>query len=83
MDNIKMQPVVSGIVSFIGYSDGHLYVKFNTGKLYEYHNISEEDYEKILESPSIGAMLKKVILDKIYLEIGLQDKTFKRIKYGG
>ncbi len=43
-----------------------LYIKFNSGVLYKYHNISIEEYVSISKSPSIGSKLREVVKGKQY-----------------
>lgn len=63
---IKRIPVDSSMISAIGYDaeDKTLYAEFvNTGYIYAYHEVSQEEFEDIQQASSIGRYFRNNILD--------------------
>lgn len=61
---IKINPVNSGIIKGIGYDSGVMNVEFKTGHIYEYLDITQKEYESIINAESIGSVLKRTVLGK-------------------
>ena len=51
---MNMIPVNSSDLSSVGYENGTLYVRFNSGSLYSYSNVPESVYRELLNAPSHG-----------------------------
>ena len=68
---MNLEKVNSKTVSDIGYSAEHkcMFVRFSSGALYQYNDISLEEFESIRTDVSIGSKLRKVTKDKEYKKI--------------
>jgi hypothetical protein len=64
-------PVDSKTVSHLGHDNDSktLYVKFATGGLYRYSDISHTEYMSIKDDQSIGSKLRRVTKDKEYKKL--------------
>lgn len=63
---LKRIPVDSSMISAIGYdaADKTLYAEFvNTGYIYAYHEVSQEEFDDIQQASSIGRYFRNNILD--------------------
>lgn len=69
----KMHEITnSSQVVGIGYNtqDKQMFVRFKTGPLYQYDDVSVDEYESILnEKDSIGVKLRKVVKEKAYHKV--------------
>ena len=64
------QPVTSSRMSSVGYENNVLEVEFKNGSIYQYYNVSEQEYISFMTSGSLGRALS--IIDKKH--------QYKRIK---
>jgi hypothetical protein len=64
----------SSNIAEIGYDlkSKTLQVKFTSGAIYDYYNVSEADYDALMDAPSRG----KYLNDEIKWKVGI---TYKRI----
>lgn len=68
---MNMIPVTSSNISSIGYENGTLYVKFNSGGLYTYSGVPESEYRALMSAPSHGKYLAAYIKNSYpYTRIG-------------
>lgn len=51
---MERQPVESSNVASVGYENGTLEVEFKNGAVYDYSDVSPEEYQALLESESVG-----------------------------
>lgn len=51
---MQMIPVSSSNLSAIGYEDGTLYIRFNSGAKYWYRNVPESVYINLMNASSKG-----------------------------
>lgn len=51
---MAMISVSSSNIDSIGYEDGTLYVRFNSGSLYSYSNVPESVYRALMNADSHG-----------------------------
>ena len=60
----------SSIVKEISYNHdtNTLYALFNSGSTYEYKDVSEQEYQSIIEDVSVGSKLRKVTANKEYIK---------------
>jgi hypothetical protein len=56
------RPVSSSNVASIGWEDGTLEVEFRSGHLYQYDDVPEEEYERLLGAGSVGRYLNAHII---------------------
>ena len=63
-NTIPMQSVESSQIAEVGHQGTTLAVRFNTGALYYYANVSEELFSDLLEARPIGAMFNLAIKSK-------------------
>lgn len=49
-----MQPVSSSNIAAIGYENGILHIRFNSGGLYEYSDVPESVYRGLMSASSHG-----------------------------
>ena len=54
---MKMIPVSSSNLSSVGYENGTLHVRFNSGSLYSYSEVPSYVYDELLNAPSKGRYL--------------------------
>lgn len=66
-----MHQVQSSTIKEIGHNepDQKLHVRFNSGTLYEYDDVSATEFSSILHDHSIGSKLRRVIGSKQYRQI--------------
>ncbi len=60
---ISMKPVVSSNISTVGFDAGkkRLCVQFQTGKCYEYTDVSSETFVKLITAQSTGKSFSELI----------------------
>lgn len=51
---MNMQPVSSSDINSVGYEGGILYIRFNSGGLYQYSGVPEYVYRSLMAAPSHG-----------------------------
>ena len=51
---MQLYPVTSSNLDSVGYSDGVMRIRFKSGGLYEYHNITESVYTDLITAASVG-----------------------------
>lgn len=63
-EEIEMEEVLSTNIKSIGFANGTVKVEFvsRPGTYYEYEGVSEEDYQAIRNSPSIGSAVNKFLV---------------------
>ncbi len=78
-----MIPVKSSTIQARGYDKENkiLYIQFNSGTIYYYEDISEEEYKSLIEDQSIGSKLRRIVKDKLYKKLDATDEVYKRLKY--
>lgn len=54
---MQMVPVTSSNIASIGYEGSTLYVRFNSGRLYEYYNVPESVHNSLMSASSKGGYL--------------------------
>lgn len=69
---MQMQQVSSSQVQQMGHdpSTGIMHVLFKSGALYEYSNVSADEFTQLLNAPSIGAVIRRAVAGKPYHKIG-------------
>jgi hypothetical protein len=69
---MQMQQVSSSQVQQMGHdpSTGIMHVMFKNGSVYEYSNVSAEEFNQLLNAPSIGAVIRRAVAGKPYHKIG-------------
>ncbi len=69
----KMTPITgSSQIIEMGYNelDKKMFVRFKSGPLYQYDEISQEEYDSIInDKDSIGTKLRKVVKEKLYHKV--------------
>ena len=65
---MKLTKINSSSIEALGYDPKpkQMQVMFKNNALYQYENISPEEYNSILNSPSAGAKLKEVVKGKAF-----------------
>lgn len=58
------RPVSSSRIASIGWENNTMEVQFHNGSIYQYYDVSEEEYKSFLASSSLGSALSR--LDKIH-----------------
>lgn len=58
---IKMIPVSSSNVESVGYDEANqiVYVRFLSGSLYIYKNVNRNEFDGLLNAPSVGSYLHR------------------------
>ena len=51
---MDMIPVSSSDIASVGYENGTLYIRFNSGGLYKYSNVPESVYHGLMSASSHG-----------------------------
>lgn len=51
---MEMHHVMSSDLSAVGYEDGTLFIRFNSGGLYRYSNVPESVYRGLMSATSHG-----------------------------
>ena len=69
--DIPLEKVTSTTIAGIGHSQPYstMRIEFNTGKQYDYYDVSEEEYLSIKNDASIGSKLRAVVKDKEYKKL--------------
>lgn len=59
------EPVSSRVIASLGYENDTetLEVEFHSGAVYRYRGVPEEEYERLIAAPSIGAYFNEHIRD--------------------
>lgn len=58
------QPVSSSRISSVGWENNTLEIEFKNGVVYQYYDVTHNEYVDYMNSPSLGSALSK--LDKIH-----------------
>lgn len=58
---MQMVPVDSSNLSSVGYENGTLYVRFNSGGLYAYSGVPEQVHRELMAAESHGKYLARYI----------------------
>lgn len=68
---MEMFPVISKTVAERGYDaeTKQMNVRFTSGVLYAYYNVSQEEYDSIVNSESFGSKLREVVKGKEYKKL--------------
>lgn len=61
---MQRHPVSSSRISSVGWENDTMEVQFHNGSVYQYHGVSQSEYQSFLGSSSLGSALSK--LDKIH-----------------
>ena len=68
---MDMIPVSSSDIASVGYENGTLYIRFNSGGLYKYSNVPESAYHGLMLASSHGKYFHAYIKNSYsYLRIG-------------
>ncbi len=80
---MELKKIQSSTIQGIGYDKESkvLYVEFNSGATYSYEDISEEEYKSLMEDQSPGSKLRRIVKDKLYKKLSIDDENYKRLKY--
>nr|DAU32269.1 MAG TPA: KTSC domain [Caudoviricetes sp.] len=57
-------PVSSSRISSVGWENNTLEIQFKNGTIYHYFDVSKNEYEDFINSPSLGSALSR--LDKVH-----------------
>ena len=58
---MKLTPVKSSNIKAVGHKDCTLYVEFKNGRTFSYEDVSNEKYERLMTSDSIGSFFARNI----------------------
>lgn len=61
---MQRQSVSSSRISSVGWENNTLEVQFKDGAVYQYYNVSREEYQRFISSPSLGSAISQ--LDKVH-----------------
>lgn len=61
---MRRQPVSSSRISSVGWENNVMEVGFPDGAVYQYYNVSYDEYVTFVNSPSLGSALSR--LDKVH-----------------
>lgn len=61
---MQRQAVSSSRISSVGWENNTMEVGFPDGAVYQYHNVSRNEYDSFMNSPSLGSALSR--LDKTH-----------------
>ncbi|MDD3251937.1 MAG: KTSC domain-containing protein [Lachnospiraceae bacterium] len=61
---MQRQYVSSSRITSVGWSNNILEVEFKNGRVYQYHGVTQSEYQNFINSPSLGSALSR--LDKIH-----------------
>ena len=61
---MNRHPVSSSRIANVGWENDIMEVQFHNGAIYQYYNVSQDEYTAFLNSPSLGSALSR--LDKIH-----------------
>lgn len=53
-------PVNSSRISSVGWENNTLEIGFRDGAVYQYHNVSQNEYLNFINSPSLGSALNSL-----------------------
>lgn len=68
---MDMIPVSSSDIASVGYENGTLYIRFNSGGLYKYSDVPESAYHGLMSASSHGKYFHAYIKNSYsYLRIG-------------
>lgn len=57
-------PVSSSRIANLGWENNVLEIQFHNGKIYQYYDVTVDEYNAFMSSPSLGSALSK--LDKVH-----------------
>lgn len=52
---MNMQPVRSSNISSVGYDNGLMHIRFNSGGVYAYYNVPQTVYNGLISAASVGS----------------------------
>lgn len=57
VSKLTREPVKSSSIKSVGYddTDNTLHVEFHNGKVYKYHNVSEDHHKMLMDAKSVGS----------------------------
>lgn len=61
---MQRQPVSSSRITSVGWANNTLEVEFKNGRVYQYHGVTQDEYQNFMNSPSLGSALSR--LDKVH-----------------
>lgn len=61
---MQRHPVSSSRIASVGWENNTMEVQFHNGAVYQYHGVSQAEYQNFLNSSSLGSALSR--LDKIH-----------------
>jgi len=61
---MQRQYVSSSRITSVGWSNNTLEVEFKNGRVYQYHGVTQSEYQNFMNSSSLGSALSR--LDKIH-----------------
>lgn len=61
---MQRYPVSSSRIANVGWENNTMEVQFHNGVVYQYHGVSQAEYQSFLNSPSLGSALSR--LDKVH-----------------
>lgn len=61
---MQRQYVSSSRITSVGRANNTLEVEFKNGHVYQYHGVTQSEYQNFMNSPSLGSALSR--LDKIH-----------------
>ena len=61
---MNRHPVTSSRISSVGWENNTLEVQFKNGSVYQYYNVSADEYRSFMNSSSLGSALSE--LDKVH-----------------
>jgi KTSC domain len=64
--DFEMIPVSSSQIESVGYSDvtSKLRISFSKGGIYEYDNVSQEEFDALVAAPSVGSLFQQTIKNR-------------------
>lgn len=61
---MNLSPVSSSRMRAVGWEDGVMYIQFHDGAVYAYDNVSAQQHQEFISSPSLGSALAR--FDKVH-----------------
>ena len=61
---MQRQYVSSSRITSVGWANNTLEVEFKNGRVYQYHGVTQTEYQNFMNSPSLGSALSR--LDKVH-----------------
>ena len=61
---MQRQYVSSSRITSVGWTNNTLEVEFKNGHVYQYHGVTQAEYQNFMNSPSLGSALSR--LDKVH-----------------